>query len=211
MALPQPDRRALRAARRGDEQAFAGLVTTYQGPLTAYIAKMVDDRGLAEDLTQEVFLRVHQRLHTFKGQCLFSTWLFQIAKNRVLDELRARARRPSAPLEISELSVAPEHPPERAGEIDETVSAIWRAVSELDVELKMPLMLRDVSGLSYREIAETLEIELSTVKWRLYTARVTVQASLAADDIAPEFARAAHNDPLADPVQGALASLPTPT
>ena len=154
MASPQPDRRALSKARRGDERAFAGLVETYQRPLLAYVSRMVDDPGMAEDLTQEVFLNVHQRLDTFRGQCQFSTWLFQIAKNRVLDELRTQARRPSTPVEISEMTVALDHGLERRGEIDETVTAIWEAVSDLDVDFKMPLLLRDVSGLSYRQIAE---------------------------------------------------------
>jgi len=190
MALKQPDRRLLDRLRQGDERAFEELMLEYQAPVLAYVHRMVGDPSLAEDLVQDVFLRVYRRVESFRGQCLFTTWLFQIAKNRVLDELRAQARRPTAAVELSDAMVAPEHAPELDTEIDETVAAIWRAVAGLEIELKMPLLLRDVAGLSYREIAETLEIELATVKWRIYTARETIQRALAGQELAPEFARA---------------------
>jgi RNA polymerase sigma-70 factor (ECF subfamily) len=150
---------------------------------------MVGDYGLAEDLVQDVFLRLFQRLGTFRGQCQFTTWLFQIAKNRVLDELRAQTRRPDAPVELTELATR-DDPLERNGEIDETVAAIWQAVAKLDLDLKMPLLLRDVAGLSYREIGETLDIPLATVKWRIYTARETIIHAHAKHQISPNVAGA---------------------
>ena len=216
MALSQPDRRTLDDARDGDERAFACLMEAYHRPVLGYVYRMVGDAGLAEDLAQDVFLRVYQRLDGFRGQCQFTTWLFQIAKNRVLDELRAQARRPSAPFELSESTAGHGHPPERNGEIDEAVGAIWQAVSRLDVDLKMPLLLRDVAGLSYREICETLDIPLATVKWRIYSARESIQHALAAHDISPDFARAAEphrstdqHRPAAEAGQPALVTLPT--
>lgn len=151
---------------------------------------MVGDSGLAEDLVQDIFLRVFRQLKGFRGRCTFTTWLFQIAKNRVLDELRAQARRPAIASELTDALAAREHPPERDGEIDETVGAIWKAVSDLSLDLRMPLLLRDVGGLSYREIAATLEIQLSTVKWRIYSARETIQSSLADGQLSPNFERA---------------------
>ncbi len=66
----------------------------YEVPVYNYVLRTVGDRGLAEDLTQDIFLRVFQGLPRFSGRCLFTTWLFQIAKNRMLDELRARERKP---------------------------------------------------------------------------------------------------------------------
>jgi RNA polymerase sigma-70 factor, ECF subfamily len=189
MALAQPDRLLLERLRRGEERAFCELMQTYQMPVLAYVHRMVGDMTLAEDLVQDVFLRVYRRVESFRGQCLFTTWLFQIAKNRVLDELRAQARRPNTAAELSDAMVAPDHAPDLDTELDETVAAIWRAVGELEVELKMPLLLRDVAGLSYREIGETLEIELATVKWRIYRARESIQAALAGRQLAPDFAR----------------------
>jgi RNA polymerase sigma-70 factor (ECF subfamily) len=189
VALAQPDRRLLERACRGDERAFEQLVHVYRAPLLAYVRRMVGDSGLAEDLVQDIFLRVYRQLQGFRGRCTFTTWLFQIAKNRVLDELRAQARRPTMASELTDSMAAREHPPERDGEIDETVGAIWKAVSDLDVDLRMPLLLRDVGGLSYREIAATLDIELSTVKWRIYSARETIQSSHADRQLSPHFER----------------------
>ena len=101
MSLPQPDHGVLRKAQRGDERAFSIIVRAYQIPVYNYVLRMVGDRALAEDLTQEVFLRVFQGLPSFSLRCRFTTWLFQVTKNRVLDELRASERRPrsSVPLE----------------------------------------------------------------------------------------------------------------
>ena len=102
MALPQPDPGVLRKAQRGDERAFAVIVRSYELPVFNYVLRTVGDRGLAEDLTQDIFLRVYQGLPGFSLRCRFTTWLFQVAKNRLLDELRARERRPYAAVAIEE-------------------------------------------------------------------------------------------------------------
>ena len=131
--------------------------------------------------TQEVFLRVFQGLPGFSLRSRFTTWLFQVTKNRVLDELRALERRPRAVValeDIPPLEVA-DAPAERA----ETMDAVWRSVERLNPDLKMALLLRDVVGLSYTEIAETLEITLATVKWRIYKAREEVQLALHRDGV----------------------------
>ena len=153
----------------------------YEGPVFNYILRLVGDRVLAEDLTQEVFLRVFQGLPKFSLRCRFTTWLFQVAKNRVLDELRANERRPRSFLSLDDLPPLEvlDAPMERA----ETIDAVWRAVEELNVDLKMALLLRDVVGLSYSEIADSLEITLATVKWRIYKAREEVQLALAREGI----------------------------
>ena len=96
MSLAQPDLGVLRKAQRGDERAFSLIVRAYEVPVYNYVLRLVGDRSLAEDLTQEVFLRVYQGLPRFSLRCRFTTWLFQVTKNRVLDELRANERRPRA-------------------------------------------------------------------------------------------------------------------
>jgi RNA polymerase sigma-70 factor (ECF subfamily) len=156
LALPQPDFGVLRKAQRGDERAFNLIVRAYETPVYNYVLRLVGDRSLAEDLTQEVFLRVYQGLPKFSLRCRFTTWLFQVTKNRVLD----------APVERVE-----------------AMDAVWRAVNDLNVDLKMALLLRDVVGLSYSEIADSLEITLATVKWRIYKAREEVQLGLAREGI----------------------------
>ncbi len=181
LPLPQPDLGVLRKAQRGDERAFALIVRAYEVPIFNYVLRLVGDRALAEDLTQEVFLRVYQGLPGFSLRSRFTTWLFQVTKNRVLDELRALERRPRAVLSLEDappLEVV-DPPFERV----ETMDAIWRAVERLTVDLKMALLLRDVVGLSYTEIADSLEITLATVKWRIYKAREEVQLALAREGI----------------------------
>ena len=181
MSLPQPDFGVLRKAQRGDERAFSLIVRAYQVPVYNYVLRLVGDRSLAEDLTQEVFLRVFQGLPKFSLRSKFTTWLFQVTKNRVLDELRAVERRPRAVVDIDDaphLEVV-DAPFERL----EAIDAVWRAVENLNVDLKMALLLRDVVGLSYTEIADALEVTLATVKWRIYKAREDVQLALAREGI----------------------------
>ena len=181
MALPQPDFGVLRKAQRGDERAFNLIVRAYETPVYNYVLRLVGDRALAEDLTQEVFLRVYQGLPKFSLRCRFTTWLFQVTKNRVLDELRASERRPRSVVAIDDIPPLEvlDAPVERV----EAMDAVWRSVNELNVELKMALLLRDVVGLSYTEIADALEITLATVKWRIYKAREEVQLALAREGI----------------------------
>ena len=92
LSLAQPDYGILRKAQRGDERAFTILVRAYEVPVFNYVLRLVGDRALAEDLTQEVFLRVFKGLPRFSFRSSFTTWLFQVTKNRVMDELRARER-----------------------------------------------------------------------------------------------------------------------
>jgi RNA polymerase sigma-70 factor (ECF subfamily) len=181
LALPQPDPAVLRKAQKGDERAFAIILRTYETPVYNYVLRLTGDKVLAEDLTQEVFLRVYQGLPRFSLRCKFTTWLFQVTKNRVLDELRAKERRPVAPANLDDLPQLEvvDQPVERV----ETIDALWRAIEVLPVDLKMALLLRDVVGLSYNEIADSLEITLATVKWRIFKAREDVQIALARQGI----------------------------
>jgi RNA polymerase sigma-70 factor, ECF subfamily len=182
LSLAQPDPGVLRKAQRGDERAFSLILRAYETPVYNYVLRLVNgDRSLAEDLTQEVFLRVFQGLPKFSLRCKFTTWLFQVTKNRVLDELRAVERRPRALVALDDIAPLEvlDAPVERLEEMD----SLWRAVEGLTVDLKMALLLRDVVGLSYTEIADSLEITLATVKWRIYKAREEVQLALAREGI----------------------------
>jgi len=182
LSLVQPDPGVLRKAQRGDERAFSLIVRAYETPVFNYVLRLVGgDRSLAEDLTQEVFLRVYQGLPKFSLRCRFTTWLFQVTKNRVLDELRANERRPRAVVTIDD--IPPLEVVDAPFERLEAISAVWRAVEALNVDLKMALLLRDIVGLSYTEISDSLEVTLATVKWRIYKAREEVQLALAREGI----------------------------
>jgi len=199
LSLPQPDFGVLKKAQRGDERAFSLIVRAYETPVYNYVLRLVGDRALAEDLTQEVFLRVFQGLPNFSLRCRFTTWLFQVTKNRVLDELRASERRPRSFVALDDLPPIEvlDQPLERV----EAIDAVWRAVELLNVDLKMALLLRDVVGLSYTEIADSLEITLATVKWRIYKAREEVQLALAREGIT--FGR---SEPVPEPAPAAKAA-----
>jgi RNA polymerase sigma-70 factor (ECF subfamily) len=182
MPLTQPDPGVLRKAQRGDERAFTLIVRAYETPVYNYVVRLVGgDRVLAEDLTQEVFLRVFQGLPKFSLRSKFTTWLFQVTKNRVLDELRANERRPRLSVALDD--IPPLEVVDAPLENVEAMDAVWRSVGDLTPDLKMALLLRDVVGLSYTEIADALEITLATVKWRIYKAREEVQLALAREGI----------------------------
>jgi len=190
LSLAQPDLGVLRKAQRGDERAFSLILRAYETPVFNYVLRLVGgDRALAEDLTQEVFLRVFQGLPKFSLRSKFTTWLFQVTKNRVLDELRATERRPRALVALDDIAPLEvlDQPVERLEEID----ALWRAVENLSTDLKMALLLRDVVGLSYTEIADALEVTLATVKWRIYKAREMVAVELAREGLGRAPRRAA--------------------
>ena len=192
MALNQPDPDILRRAKHGDEAAFTAIVQLYRAPLQNYIARALGgDQATAEDLCQEIFLRMQRSIGGFDGRCLFTTWLFQVAKHRIVDELRARERR-GVPVEIDAVLqlVPPLPPPEAITDMD----LVWRAIAALNEDLRMALLLRDVVGLSYAEIADALETTLATVKWRIYKARETVAADLCREGLArPVSARASRS------------------
>jgi RNA polymerase sigma-70 factor (ECF subfamily) len=176
LAIQQPDLAVIRKAQRGDERAFALIVRAYEGPVFNYILRMVGDRTLAEDLTQDVFLRVFRGLRGYSLRSRFTTWLFQVAKNRVVDELRAEERRPrilkaiedTPPLEVIDAPI----------ERSEAIGVLLGAVENLSPDLKEALLLRDIAGLSYNEISDTLDVTLATVKWRIFKARDEVQQAL---------------------------------
>jgi RNA polymerase sigma-70 factor (ECF subfamily) len=181
LALAQPDFGVLRKAQRGDERAFSLIVRAYEVPVFNYDKRLGGDRALAEDLTQEVFIRVFQGLPKFSLRSKFTTWLFQVTKNRVLDELRANERRPRA---LVALDDAPQlEVLDAPAEQVEMIEALWTAVDGLNTDLKMALLLRDVVGLSYNEIADSLDTTLATVKWRIFKAREEVQLALAREGI----------------------------
>ena len=202
MPLTQPDPGVLRKAQRGDERAFTLIVRAYETPVYNYVVRLIGgDRVLAEDLTQEVFLRVFQGLPKFSLRSKFTTWLFQVTKNRVLDELRANERRPRFSVALDD--IAPLEVVDTPLENVEAMDAVWRSVGNLTPDLKMALLLRDVVGLSYSEIADSLEITLATVKWRIYKAREEVQLALAREGITfgEELAVAEAAAPVAAPLQ----------
>ena len=195
MKAPAPtDDQLVQAALKGSADAYRCLVERYQRPVLSVIARMVRDPGLAEDLTQESFVRAFQRLASFEQGRSFSSWLFKIAHNRTIDHLR-RKQRPTVPLEATnasgeeswEVLEAPDHQsPQRLAESSELGLAIDRALAGLRPNYRQILMLRFQAGLSYQEIAEAMEVSLASVKVLLHRARKQLAAELTASGLAPD-------------------------
>ncbi|GAB4255227.1 MAG: sigma-70 family RNA polymerase sigma factor [Thermoleophilia bacterium] len=169
--MREPSADELRRAAAGDERMLDDLVRAYYGPVYNYLYRLVGDAGEAEDLAQEVFLRMARRVGGFGGRARFSTWLFQIARNAGIDHLRRReAERARLPAVLEPLRSSRD----AVGEYEEA-QLVWSCIGTLNEDLRSALLLRDLLGFSYREIAEILESTLATVKWRIYAAREQVQ------------------------------------
>lgn len=164
-------------ALAGSEAAYRELVTRYATPAVNFVHRIVRDRGLAEDLAQEGFLRVYQRLHTYDPDRKFSSWFFQVLRNITIDYLRVN-RVPTASLdELQEegnrgASVDRESvSPEQAAEQGELAIAMAAALSRIRPEYRECVVLRYQEGLTHPEIAEILGLPAGTVKTHLHRAR----------------------------------------
>lgn len=176
-----PDKELVQRIQNGDRPAFNQLVLKYRNRVMGIAARMLGDRGEAEELAQDVFVKVYRALGDFQGAALFSTWLFRVTANSCLNHRRKRR----AELRIldgagdAELAVAdPSSNPHQLLERKELRVALEKSIQSLPEEQRIVLILRDVEGLSYEEIADSLDLELGTVRSRLHRARLQVQATI---------------------------------
>ncbi len=176
------DHALLEATRTGDQDAFAELVSRYRNQITSYIYRMTNDYDGAVDLAQETFVRVYRAADRYQRSYAFSTYIYRIATNLAISELRKRKRRKLISLTgffqssdgVEEREFDP--PDERALVDAEMVdperrNAVQRAIGTLPEKYRAPLILRDVDGRSYEEIARILETSEGTVKSRISRAR----------------------------------------
>ena len=161
--------------RRGESQAFETLVLTYQHRIFSIAARMLGDSAEAEEVAQEVFLRVHRSIQDFRGEAKLSTWLYAITSRLCLNRLKSGGRQHRAG-EAPLMKIADPHPDAGAIlEASEMETALHRAIAELDEERRIVVVLRDLHGLSYEEIAAALKLELGTVRSRLHRARMEIK------------------------------------
>ncbi len=185
-AGPPDDRSLVRAAQGGDAQAFRALVEKYQRRVYQLALGMVRDSDEAMDITQETFVRVHRYLPSFKGDSSFFTWTYRIATNLCLDSARKRGRSERVELDESdaEIEARMDPPsaalagPHRAALNAELKGKIEEALATLSENHRAILLLREVDGLSYEELARTLGIRKGTVMSRLFHARLKMQRKL---------------------------------
>jgi len=177
------DQDVVLAARRGSDAAYRELVRRYERPVFSLIFRMVRDRELAEDLTQETFIKALNALASYRPEFKFSSWIFKIANNAAIDQLRRReidtlsldgsptAETPDA-VEATALQVGSKgESPLDEMEAREIGTAIEVAVGKLRPEYRACILLRHVEGLAYEEISEQLNLPLGTVKTYIHRAR----------------------------------------
>jgi RNA polymerase sigma-70 factor (ECF subfamily) len=181
------DRRLVRAAQKGDEQAFRQLVVRYQRRVYQLALGMTKDPDDAMDISQETFVRVHRYLPTFKGDSSFFTWTYRIAMNLCLDAQRRKGRAERVDQlegDEAEIEAAMDPPsaalagPQRAALNSELKEKIEEALAGLSENHRAILLLREVEGLSYAELAKVLGIRKGTVMSRLFHARLKMQKKL---------------------------------
>ena len=185
--LPPTDERLVELALDGDEEAFCTLVRRYQRRLTAFLSQLVGDLELARELSQEAFVRAWSALERFDPRYRFSTWLFRIAHNLGIDQLRRRRLqtvslyRTDQDGEEVEVVVADiDKDPLGHLENRELASELRQVIDELRPEYRELVLLRHFAGLSYQEIADFKEMPLGTVKNKLFRAHSVLRKALAA-------------------------------
>ena len=161
-------------ARDGDSPAFVELVGRHQDRVFRFVLRMIDSRDDAMDLTQETFMKAWQAMPRWRPEARFGTWLLQIARNGALDLLRRRGVVGFEPLQPDAPFEDPSPGPERQLRIRQRYELLDAALREIAVEHREVLLLREVEGLSYAEIAVALDIAEGTVKSRIARARAAL-------------------------------------
>jgi RNA polymerase sigma-70 factor (ECF subfamily) len=181
-----PDAALVQRLQAGDEPAFRELLTRWQRPILNFVYRMTGDATAAEDIAQEVFVRVFRRIGEFRlrpGRASFSTWLFQIARNAALDHLRQRARHPADRLDDLPDGgggiAAREPAPDELAAHREVGAEIARAVMALPEDQRTALVLAQYEGASVAGIAAIMDSSEKSVESRLYRARQTLRQRLA--------------------------------
>jgi RNA polymerase sigma-70 factor (ECF subfamily) len=172
----------LERARAGDLDAFNDLVECYQDFLHALVARMVPDRAQAEDAVQEAFFSAYRNMRSFRGGSVRS-WLSRIAINAAMDAQRLRKRRPAQPYpELEDESWQPptgeEADPEHTAILAERGRVLSAALADITVDQRTAIVLYDVEGYDYAEIAEMTGVSLGTVKSRIHRGRLALRERL---------------------------------
>ena len=181
------DHALIEATKTGDEAAFAEIVQRYRNPLTNYLYRMLNDYEEAVDLAQETFVRVYFAINRYHTDYAFSTYIYRIASNLAISEIRKRKRRKLMSLTgffQYESEEADLHPPDEKPLPDadlisgEEKAVIAKAIAALPDKYRAPIILRDIEGRTYEEIAEILELGLGTTKSRISRARGLLREKL---------------------------------
>ncbi len=187
--MSEPD--LIKRCQNGDVEAFEQLIEGYEKKIINYCWRMLGNPLDAEDAAQEVFVKVFRFIGSFTGQSSFSTWLYRIASNVCLDLLRKRKRRPAETVSLNQcnaegdefaLPIEDTSPtPYESAQMNEAQRVLTAALEQLGEEQRRVIVLRDIEGLSYDEIAQIINVAPGTVKSRINRARKALQKLLEKD------------------------------
>jgi len=179
MSNQSSDKKLVKRVQKGDKGAFDLLVLKYQHKIVNLVMRYVRDPELALDITQEAFIKAYRALPRFRGDSAFYTWMYRIAVNTAKNHLAAQRRRPmDVELDLQDPEQYDLHAklketdtPEGVTLRNELMETVERAIAALPEDLRTAIILRELEGMSYEEIAQTMECPVGTVRSRIFRAR----------------------------------------
>ena len=186
MGEKQVDKALVERVRKGDKKAFDLLVLKYQHKIINLISRYIHDQAETLDVAQEAFIKAYRAIGKFRGDSAFYTWMYRIAINTAKNHLVAQGRRPPqtdiefADAELFDLDtrLKDRDTPERELLKDEIEQTVYAAIDDLPDDLKTAITLRELEGMSYEEIAETMNCPIGTVRSRIFRAREAIDQRL---------------------------------
>ena len=186
MSNQSSDKKLVKRVQRGDKGAFDLLVLKYQHKIVNLVMRYVRDPELALDITQEAFIKAYRALPRFRGDSAFYTWMYRIAVNTAKNHLAAQRRRPlNVELDFQDPDQYDIHAqlketdtPEAISLSNELKETVENAIAALPEDLRTAIILRELEGMSYEEIAQTMECPVGTVRSRIFRARDAISKKI---------------------------------
>lgn len=180
------DHKLIQSAKKGDKRAFGLLVVRYQLKVAQLISRYVRDHSEVMDLAQETFIKAYRALPNFREDSSFYTWLYRIAVNTCKNYILSKERRvPDTDIDIeqiefqeSRMPVSEQDTPETIAMSEEVEEVVVGSINALPEELRTAILLREIEGRTYEDIAETMHCPVGTVRSRIYRAREAIEHSL---------------------------------
>lgn len=186
MSEAQVDQLLVERVQKGDKYAFDLLISKYQHRIVSLVTRYVNDHAEALDVAQEAFIKAYRAIGNFRGDSAFYTWLYRIAINTAKNWLVAQKRRPPA-FDIDAVDaeqydmdsrLKDKATPENELLREEIKETVYRTIAELPEDLRTAIVLREMEGMSYEEIATTMECPIGTVRSRIFRAREAIDEKL---------------------------------
>jgi RNA polymerase sigma-70 factor (ECF subfamily) len=181
----EPDEQLVARVQRGDKHSFDLLVLKYQHKVLGLVRRFVKNHAEAEDVAQEAFIKAFRAINSFRGESAFYTWLYRIAVNTAKNAIDTRKRRPGSDVDIDDMGEIAFEGNLRTDENPESLLAgqdlhrvIEETLAELPEELRRALMLREFDGMSYEDIAQTMDCPIGTVRSRIFRAREAIDLAI---------------------------------